>query len=140
MKRRIYYQIDGKNVPGLDRYSLRGYQPGVESGFRAYLHHFLNKDDDGYHNHPWRIAFSLVLRGGYIESRIDTNTGIITYHKVRWLNILTNKHYHRIESINPNTWTLFLVGPLSGKSWGFWIEGRGHVPFKQRYAERSLKL
>jgi hypothetical protein len=44
---------------------------------------------------------------------------------------------HRIKHVLPDTWTLFMVGPKQS-SWGFYVEGRGMVPWRERLAERGI--
>lgn len=130
------------NTEYLDRYSVRGYSPGNEMGLRAYLHHFLSHDEDGHHNHPWDWSFSVVLSGGYTEERFDPESGDTwrETHNAGHVNFLFRGDYHRIEELHGDTWTLFICGPLSGKSWGFWMPGRGHVHWKVRLRERGFDV
>lgn len=112
-------RISRAGAPYLDRYSLREQNPTAGGGWRAYLHQFHASDADGFHNHPWRWAFSLVLRGGYTETRPGRAR--------RWrgplsIGILTGDTFHRVEdpvTDGKGTWTLFVCGPLHGDSWGF---------------------
>lgn len=89
-----------------------------------YLHHFHASDDGAeLHNHPWKWAVSLVLKGGYSEERCY---GCKAYYVLRravkpWrLNFLRGDTFHRVD-LRPgqDAWTLFLVGPIT-QSWGFW--------------------
>lgn len=113
------------------------------SSWGLYLHHFRSPDlDRAPHSHPWRWAVSLVLAGGYTEERLDTATGELTTRRVRPLsmNFLRRDTYHVVTELHGReTWTLFLVGPKSS-SWGFWVEGRGFVPWRERLAERGLDV
>jgi hypothetical protein len=126
----------------LDRYALKRYEPGNERGLCIYLHNFLSHDEDGHHNHPWDWSFSVVIRGGYTEERFDPESGETwrETHRAGGLNILRRGDYHRIEELHGDTWTLFVCGPLSGKSWGFWMPGRGHVPWRDRLRERGFSV
>ncbi|MES2384494.1 MAG: hypothetical protein V4593_08090 [Pseudomonadota bacterium] len=150
--RRISRSVAGVVLPYLDRYSFR---PQGESGtneWRAYVHHFLAPDDDGHHNHPFAWSLSIVLRGSYTEEVLHIGTKVTwtETRRVRWFNWITADKYHRIVSLHParpgaapgaGVWTLFLAGPLARdragtpRGWGFWLPGRGHVPWKQRNAE-----
>lgn len=135
------------NTPYLRRWALRRQARDGTNERRIYLHNFLTPDGDGHHNHPWAWSFSLVLWGSYTEEYFDTPGGqrIIQpaprTRTVRWFNWLPPGRYHRIVALHPragSVWTLFFCGPLTGKGWGFWMPGRGHVPWKERLAERGL--
>ena len=82
------------------------------------LHHFLKPDDDSHlHNHPW-TGRSTILSGGYIE---ETMEGL---KKVKPLdsNCITADKYHRVKSIENNTWSLVHTGDKEGE-WGFLVDG-----------------
>lgn len=99
-------------------------------------HVFLNKinfrDQDGWHNHPYRWQFSVILSGMYVEEIIDTVTCIKSTrlrHRFNWIRF---DRYHRITALShevgfEQVWTLFICGPKTGKSWGFWEPGIGHI-------------
>jgi hypothetical protein len=108
--------IDGDDGPYLERYFLASF-----CGWNFYLHRFVADDPDrGLHDHPWRLAFSLVLSGFYYE---ETRMG---ENKVRWFNWLTGDSFHRVllprHPHNPynrvQCWSLFCHGPTV-KRWGF---------------------
>lgn len=137
------------NTPYLRRWALRRQARDGTNERRVYLHNFLTPDGDGHHNHPWTWSFSIVLRGSYTEQVLrdpirDADGEIwwdLIERRVRWFNWLPPGRYHRIVALHPragSVWTLFFCGPLTGKSWGFWMPGRGHVPLKERLAERGL--
>lgn len=111
------------------------------STWGLYLHHFRSPDHDiAPHSHPWQWAVSLVLAGGYTEQRLAD--GELVTRRVRpWtLNFLRHDTCHVVTELHGReTWTLFLVGPKSS-SWGFWVEGRGFVPWRERLAERGLDV
>lgn len=109
-------------------------------GVNIWLHRIWREDADRHpHDHPWASAGALVLTGGYGEDRVCTdNRGISlegaghAWHRTRWLtpghvNLLPAGIYHRIVSVKPRTWTLFITGPAHGRGWGFLVDGR-HVP------------
>jgi hypothetical protein len=128
----------------LQRFRVLGWMPGSSwrLPFSIYLHRFARADlDDAPHSHPWAWAFSLVLHGGYLEMR--ANGADRSERSWRWLmplsmNWLWSDTYHVVTTIKPETWTLFIVGPKA-KSWGFWVAGRGHVPWRERLAERGIQ-
>lgn len=153
-------------VPYLDRYSLREQGPSGSNPWRAYLHHFLAPDDEGHHNHPSRWSFSIVLWGSYTEEVLEfpadgdycgghsvwgwqrcglcRPASAVVTRRVRWFNYVPADKYHRITELHPGlgargVWTLFVCGPLSGRGWGFWIPGRGHVDQALRFAERAAR-
>lgn len=108
--------------------------------FRLFLHRILREDHDREpHNHPWPWALSLVLRGGYAEER-TTPLGdpqvhpcisrlALATHAVGGLNWIGKRVYHRITSVLPNTYTLFLTGPRT-REWGFLRRGE-HVDWRE---------
>jgi hypothetical protein len=89
-----------------------------------YLHRFHRSDvDRELHNHPWQWAVSLVLVGGYLEERRvrDEHRDAVEYRCVRpgAINIIRGDDFHRVDLLEHDAWTLFLVGPKV-QSWGFW--------------------
>ena len=98
-----------------------------DAGFGLYLHRF-HRGDGGLelHNHPWRWAVSLILAGGYVEERrvpsdLWTPKWSVERRTVRpWtLNRIAADDFHRVDLLEEDAWTLFLVGPKH-QSWGFW--------------------
>jgi hypothetical protein len=82
------------------------------------LHHFLKPDDDTHlHNHPW-TGRSTILSGGYVE---ETLAGIQEV-KPMDSNVITADRYHRVKSIEDNTWSLVHTGDKEGE-WGFLVDG-----------------
>jgi|GEM_PF-2682765 len=95
----------------------------VYLGPRAYLHKIAQADFDRHlHNHPWTWAWSLILWGGYLEER---QGGVERTKLCGSGNLLRAGDYHRIASVLPNTWTLFITGKRAS-SWGF-ATPQGHV-------------
>lgn len=107
-------------------------------GWRFYLHRFVGSDPAGsLHDHPWKLAFSIILAGWYWE---ETSYGT---RKVRWFNWMVGDSKHRVvlpHSTNAYfehgmmksrfdplpCWTLFAhnVGKNNGKdkAWGFYTD------------------
>ncbi len=105
--------------PYLERYHLLR----LPFGIHVYLHRFVASDPGRtLHNHPWRHALSLVLAGGYRETRLR-GRGDTRLHQRRIgagnLNFISGRIYHRID-LDPGaeTWSLF-VHSASERSWGF---------------------
>lgn len=93
--------------------------------FNLFLHRFHRSDDDGaLHSHPWAWAISLVLAGGYSEERrVGFNNVIRRTMRPGMLNFLSHDSYHRVDLIEDDAWSLFLVGPQRG-TWYFWDRDR----------------
>lgn len=71
------------------------------------------------HDHPWNFL-SVVLRGGYVERRLDPMTmEVDEAHVVRRVNWLRIGDAHAImRLLRVPTWTLMLVGPRR-RIWGY---------------------
>jgi hypothetical protein len=135
----------------LKRWSLRQQYGDGEShkngGCRVYLHRFYAADSE-LHNHPWSWSFSIVLWGSYTEIFGDEpDCGCLGHlitkrRRVRWFNWIGRRRAHQIVELHPRLGvgplTLFVSGPAHGKSWGFWVPGRGVVPHLKRKRERDL--
>jgi hypothetical protein len=124
----------------LTRWSIREQKPTGGGGWRAYLHRFWAHDLE-LHDHPWRWSFSLILWGSYTEryaDLVDGELGPVGRRRVRWFNWIPSTRFHQIEELHGQVWTLFVCGPVHGRSWGFWVPGRGRIKHKQRKAERGL--
>ena len=102
--------VDGK--PYLTRYYIL---PGV------FVHHFHSSDQfDEFHNHPWAWAFSIILKGGYVEERLTSRGITHRFYKAGSINWLTQWDFHRVDLFDMRgCWTLFFVGPRC-RQWGFW--------------------
>jgi len=99
--------------------------------FNIYLHKFCRSDDDrALHDHPWIFNMSILLKGQYIEHRLNKS------NKVRRpgnLYIRPGKSPHRVQlyhfyledrkgsSIRHEypVWTLFITGAKC-REWGFY--------------------
>lgn len=114
--------IDRRNgSPYLERYYLARLRwPECT----AYLHRWRDGDGDEHvHDHPWGWSVAIVLTGGYTEEVLTGFDPGGWHHRIRrarrwWPRILTARTFHRIATIQPRTWTLFVHGPRR-KSWGF---------------------
>jgi hypothetical protein len=88
--------------------------------FNLFLHRFHRSDDDGaLHSHPWSWAVSLVLVGGYREERRVGDSVISRVVKPWSINFLRGEDYHRVDLLEEDAWSLFLVGPKVS-TWFFW--------------------
>jgi hypothetical protein len=89
--------------------------------FAIYLHRiFLEDADREPHDHPWNFT-SLVLRGGYIEHILRTDTKV-SYSRLnpRWsYHRMKTNAAHRIAFVYPNTYTLVFAGRRT-RDWYFW--------------------
>lgn len=117
---------DSQGNPYLTRYYLFG----ADRAFgNIFLHHFHASDSDVdpdgtllMHNHPWPWSFSLILLGGYYEERRMKDDTIVRHKYVPGsFSYLNNTHFHRVDLIEKDGWSLFFTGWRSKKrSWGFW--------------------
>jgi len=101
-------------------------------GFGLYLHRFHRGDDDAeLHNHPWRVAVSIILAGGYHEERRVGERVERRLVKPGDVNVIFADDFHRVDLVEDEAWSLFVAGPkLQG--WGFWdrVSGR-FTPWRQ---------
>lgn len=89
--------------------------------FGVALHKMTNGDArEIVHDHPFAFL-SIILRGGYVERRLNPRTmAIVEEHRVRWLNRVRTHDAHSITRLlRVPTWTLLLVG-RTRRTWGFW--------------------
>lgn len=113
--------------------------------FQLYLHKFHRGDDDlALHNHPWKWAISFILAGGYKEERrIEEKRMLYKVHRVVYsfveplsFNFLRGNDFHRVELLEKDAWTLFLVGPRV-QGWGFWDRHTGEFwPWREFIAKK----
>ena len=118
--------------------------------FSIYLHHMPDGDPGAHaHDHP-ADNLSIVLRGGYVETRIwainphpvqvDRGNGGITtetivdaFHATK--NFVTGVQFrraeeiHHIHDVRPNTWTLWIKFK-DRRDWGFWLPNGYFVPWR----------
>lgn len=92
-----------------------------------YLHRMSGPDPRAtLHDHPWRFL-SIVLRGGYVERRLNPITmKVDEHHVVRHFNRMRLCDAHAIvDLLARETWTLLFVGRRV-RTWGYW-EGSAWV-------------
>jgi hypothetical protein len=106
--------------PYLDRYYLAGWKPGRPRGPAVYLHHFLDSDEPGlYHSHPWAWSCSVILVGGYRETRcVGAGQVVECVYLPGEINVILVDDRHRIELLERDCWTLFLAGDYA-RPWTF---------------------
>lgn len=104
--------IRGENgAPYLTRWTIEDY--GYSR--RVFLHLFSQSDRATHrHNHPWRCAESVVLAGRYRDER----AGEIRELGPGEHNVIGADDYHRVEILDAQVWTLFVVGQVV-QSWEF---------------------
>lgn len=75
------------------------------------IHKIVDKDRSTLlHTHPFNYI-SVILKGGYVESVLNSETKLVEVFSRGWLNIIKhdNTVYHRIDSLKGNTYTLFIA-------------------------------
>jgi hypothetical protein len=98
--------------------------------FSARVHNILRADTTRHpHDHPWN-ARTIILRGGYLEHK----EGAFRYRKPGDTARINFGEYHTIVSVEPGTFTLFIMGRYRGV-WGFLVDGV-KVPFYE-YNEKD---
>lgn len=98
---------------------------------------YLPDADTDPHDHPWNFR-STVLRGGYTEEVFapDMSSEVLIHE--RWSSHkMPTTDAHMIQSIQPETVTLILVGKRD-RDWGFWTSD-GWVNWKT-YIEDKYSL
>lgn len=95
--------------------------------------HWIRRADmaDHMHDHPWN-ARTIILRGGYVEKRMDwaalasgeAGEKYLTFKRLPGdTAALKFGEYHHISHVQPDgAWTLFITGPYKG-TWGFMVDG-----------------
>lgn len=119
----------------MERFWLFNPYPPESSGSRnrfpisVRLHHIVRPDQDRHlHDHPWN-ARTVILRGGYVEIRpISDDEHMLHTRNAGDTCRLRFGEYHRIISVQPDTWTLFITGRYRG-TWGFAVDGH-KVPWR----------
>jgi hypothetical protein len=109
--------------------------PQVARQLNLFLHNFQDSDrDKELHSHPHKWGLALVLSGGYREERCHDplrvqQSGIKPLVQKRTylplsFNFIEAIDFHRIDLIEQDAWTIFLVGP-EVDGWGFWDRDTG---------------
>lgn len=97
---------------------------GRTGGEGWYLHEFLASDHEReLHNHPSACSVAFVLRGGYREMRLQRDERTPA-HRIKVcrpgsMNVITSETFHRVTLLGKRSWSLFWIGPRSGRGWGF---------------------
>jgi hypothetical protein len=127
----------------------------VRLGFlpTVFLHHFRDSDQEvELHNHPWELALSLILAGGYAEERrvpdrfaIDSDaatdhwTTVLREVRPGTWNAIRKDDFHRVTLYEHDAWSLFITGKKA-QSWSFWSkETRETVPWRQYRAWKAAQ-
>lgn len=108
------HAISPQGRPYLQRYYVAGWNPSTRlDAPSVYLHHFVASDpDDAVHSHPWAWSASLILVGGYRETRcLPSGARVERDYLPGDLNVILAADRHRIELLEGDCWTLFLAGP-----------------------------
>jgi hypothetical protein len=106
----------------MTRYFLTSTPKGDETGTPGlYLHRLWIPDADRRtHNHPWEHATTRILRGGYVERRTYDDGAALIFRRVAGDRAsLPPGVFHRVASVEPETWTLFRAHAKHGRGWGF---------------------
>lgn len=117
-----FIDIDHKRY--LERYYI-----GQRFGLTFYLHRFVSNDGDRFlHNHPWRFALGILLRGVYYERfkkglSMSYKTEYRTLQGWRRFNFISRNSFHQIVGAQTETWTLF-IHTNKKEGWGFVEEHR----------------
>jgi hypothetical protein len=113
--------IERDGLPYLERYFVAGWSPSNgQTGPAIFLHHFVASDArEQMHSHPWGLAVSLILVGGYREERCNP-AGRRTAHDFRPgdVNVIAADDVHRIDLLDGDCWSLFVAGEFE-KAWTF---------------------
>ena len=91
--------------------------------------------DDLPHNHPWPVAYSLKLKGSYIEA-VHVDRDVFCRVPGRFSRIPA---VHRIIGLSEPCWTLFIgFNRLDEDAWGFVKPDGTVIPHRVRKAERGV--
>jgi hypothetical protein len=127
---RLITRNDSKD-PYFYRYYLTEERPEAVT---VLLHKFVGSDPlEEVHSHPWEWGVSLILSGGYVETRykaggfsrgagdkvlaVDLRDRELRIFQPGDINVIHGDTFHRVEITQP-TWTLFVHGPRKS-TWGF---------------------
>ena len=110
-------------------------------GFGLYLHKFHRGDNDrALHGHPWQWALSFVIAGGYLEERRIGRRVVARGVPPLSFNWISHDDFHRVDLVEDDAWTLFLVGPRVS-SWSFWDRETGQeTPWREFLATKQREL
>lgn len=120
---------------------LRRYHIGTMFGVRIYLHHFVDSDPVGLHNHPARASISVLLSNIYQEERRWCEAP--NQRTVRWFNFLASDSMHRVLLFRDGTgapipvWTLF-AHTRKVMTWGTLKDKGAFVQYVEEFPEHEL--
>lgn len=106
----------------------------------ARLHHILRKDLDAHmHDHPWD-ARTIILRGGYVERRLDSCGREVTAWRMAGDTAeIRYGQYHTIDWVpEEGVWTMFITFRYRG-TWGFLVNGK-KVPWREYLSVEKHRL
>lgn len=120
--------------PYLSKYKILDFK-----GTSLYLHYFHRGDEDSaLHNHPWEVAVSLILTGGYREEYRDGNAVKSRILKPGSLNLIPKETYHRVDLLSNDAWTLCFMG-REVQPWGFWNRATSeYTPWREFIRRKGL--
>ncbi len=105
-------------------------------GYRPLVHKIWRADEDSHmHNHPWMTARFMIVSGGYVEERMVDGRVRERRLRVGDVNALDAGTFHRVAHVEPNTWTVGIVGERV-QDWGFMVDGEV-VPWQHYFARRD---
>lgn len=107
---------------------------------RPILHRIHRADADRYpHNHPWRSALFRIVSGGYTEERLVDGELVTATLRPGDTNRLAFDTFHRVTAIEPETWTVGLIGDRM-QDWGFLVDGvlMPHAEYFERRGHAQL--
>jgi hypothetical protein len=115
----------------------------VKTPWFAICLHWINKPDPEPYLHDHPVSFlSVILRGGYSETRYDH--GDYTYRDHRWFNFVRAcpNDRHSIDEVKPGTLTLCFMGPKT-REWGFhtpdaWLYWKDYYAAKRAAAANDV--
>lgn len=106
----------------------------------VFVHYFYRSDEDReLHNHPFRWAVSLILAGGYLETR-DAGWKVV---KTGETNTILESTFHRVTLLDEQAgcWSLFVCRRApAGDAWGFLQDDGSIVPHLEYHARRAHSL
>jgi hypothetical protein len=113
-------RIQPRGQPYLDRYYVAGWSPWNTSyPVGLVLHHFVASDpDDELHSHPWAWAASVILAGGYTETRCDGAVTTARVFRPGDVNTIRPETRHRVTLLGADCWTLMAMGAYA-QPWRF---------------------
>lgn len=97
------------------KYYIERYHVLTLGRLTVLLHRYLGADGDRHlHDHPHKISLGIPIIGGYEEERLRSlepdraHTRMRKIRPWRW-NLIRARDFHRIASVKPGTWTLFIT-------------------------------